>query len=661
MKGGNVIKFRRIFKKFFIVLLTVLVLNMSLNREVVLAYDQYNQIQLERTYPQTSVVTNTRAVALALPLVSEYAVPAVLNVAMVFVMGLSIADQTQVTTDFMSRFETGTLNTFDNSKIVDYVKKQIQKLHPATIGYLIMAGAGADNAGVEQELEDAGWSPQFIKNVKEELTGGGGTGGSSGQDPKGKISLESLKKFGVLGLMTFSFLGALYKLITDNQVMSSNDTHFGSILGFGSTAYRSIPLLPGEAGKTTGTGSFNMKYGKDLNMDLVSQVHIQMGRVKLYNYGWDGVVYKQEYKLKSIANGKEFLFVVFIGKALSPNQYVDKEWDGVTYGFYELDELGNIIEDSIHNMYNNRLDVSRLEMMNSTVPQRGTQLYRITGLEDHTGFAYMRNKIRECLGADLFPSLALDYNFLVNGKYSIAVDLFCDFSKGVTGTYNNLWQSIEGEPVLNDFSISGNYQVAFPNAGIPTGNGLVTNIHGPEGIFVAGITGASVGQKWKDKIDNKEEVYTQGSSSSSIDTSLDIPTNEELDQAFPDVGNPAIPKPDEGTDTETPPDTGTDAPAMPDFGSIPDAKININPLLTAMTNFTERFPFSLPWDVERLIKNTFTLAQSSAEAPVIIVPIVDLEVKMDFNLFNALASIVRGFVYIEFLYGLILLTRKLKP
>lgn len=667
-------------KKFFVSFLICITLFNFFQKEISYAQVYYNNYSVNKTFPSSMVIANERAIPLAIPLISEYAVPAVLNIVAVCVLGIAIHDNSQITNDYVQQLLTGIQANGDSPGVVDYVKEKIQGLHPATVGYLVMAGAGADNAKVEEEMEDAGWNPQFIKEVKEELTGGGGGNGSSGKNPKGKITMAGIKKFGALALMTVSFIGGLFTLLKNTVSGGEQDLTFGKIFGGLGTKYRMIPLLAGESGKTTGTGTFNMKYGKDLNMDLVQQVYIKMGRVKLYNYGWDGVVYRQEYKLKSINGGKEFLFLVFIGKALSPNQYIDTEWDGLTYGFYELDEFGNIVKNSIHNMYNNYLDVERLEMANSTVPKLGTSLAKITSNGDYTGFAYMRNKIKSALGADLFPALPADYNFMVEGKYSPNVDLFCDFSKGLSGTYNNLWQSINGEPVLKDFAQDGNYTVAFPNSGINAGKDFFSSNY-PPGTCILTSTSGNVGQTIKDKLDNKGEVYKEGSSSVSIDTKVDSPSGTDLDKAFPNVGDVTIPKPDSGTDSkpDSKPDDGTGTgtvegelapPFSPPSIKVPEFNpidLNFEPLKLNLADMTEKFPFSLPWDFHRLVtglggavaRSNRSIRRSAENAPLFEIELLNTKFELDFTPFVPIMGIIKFFVGISFVVILMLITKKL--
>ena len=142
--------------------------------------------------------------------------------------------------------------------------------------------------------------------------------------------------------------------------------------------------------------------------------------------------------------------------------------------------------------------------------------------------------------------------------------------------------------------------------------------------------------------------------------------NPGKDISIPSIDNPAIEyTPDTSTDnpgdtdTDNPGDTGTQNPALPDFGPITVPNIDLTPLQLSISSITEKFPFSLPWDIKR-IGETFK-GNSSVNAPVIEFEFNNHNVKLDFNRFNSIAMIIRGFVYVEFAIGLIYVIRKLKP
>ena len=92
-----------------------------------------------------------------------------------------------------------------------------------------------------------------------------------------------------------------------------------------------------------------------------------------------------------------------------------------------------------------------------------------------------------------------------------------------------------------------------------------------------------------------------------------------------------------------------------------DAEIDFSPLLNTGIVFSRKFPFSIPWD----LKNSIEVFQTSAEAPVFILPFGQMplvggeDVEIDFSQFEKLALIVRWGLLIIFNVGLILITRKI--
>ena len=167
---------------------------------------------------------------------------------------------------------------------------------------------------------------------------------------------------------------------------------------------------------------------------------------------------------------------------------------------------------------------------------------------------------------------------------------------------------------------------------------------------------------------------------SSMDTLIDkspsdvsTPTydtwNPGKDVSIPSIDNPAIEYTPDTTDTDNPgdtdtdnpgdTDTGTQNPVIPDFGDITVPDIDLTPLQLSISSITEKFPFSLPWDIKR-IAETFK-GNSSVNAPIIEFEFNNQNVVLDFNRFNAIAIIVRGFVFVEFAIGLIYVLRKVKP
>ena len=115
--------------------------------------------------------------------------------------------------------------------------------------------------------------------------------------------------------------------------------------------------------------------------------------------------------------------------------------------------------------------------------------------------------------------------------------------------------------------------------------------------------------------------------------------------SFPDVSveNP----PTDIPDVENPP-VGV-IPPFPSFGN----SLDFSPMY--LTNINEKFPFSLPWDIGRLIEK-FDI---EPKAPIFKVPIFTSEIELDLTIFDEWANIVRFFVLIGFVLSLILISTKL--
>lgn len=150
------------------------------------------------------------------------------------------------------------------------------------------------------------------------------------------------------------------------------------------------------------------------------------------------------------------------------------------------------------------------------------------------------------------------------------------------------------------------------------------------------------------------------------------------------IGNPAIPanpaipgqrvkdltKTD--TITATPdiavPTTGNPAiPANPplDWSDTPTDGLNFGPLRIAGDLFTTKFPFSIPWDIQR----QFNVFNVNPKPPVLHVdksiPIFNTSMKLkfdiDFTIMEPAAVVVRWFMIIAFDLGMILAMRKFMP
>ncbi|HBF9225104.1 TPA: hypothetical protein KO270_003872 [Clostridioides difficile] len=134
----------------------------------------------------------------------------------------------------------------------------------------------------------------------------------------------------------------------------------------------------------------------------------------------------------------------------------------------------------------------------------------------------------------------------------------------------------------------------------------------------------------------------------------DLPTSGTV--TVPNVDNPAI---DVGDNIVIPGDSVVDPPVDPpiDPPVIPVVDINFKPLIDAMSNFKEKFPFSLPWDFARI----FEVFNVEPKSPNFKLPFYNFSFDIDFSLVDLWIRMFRYFFYICFLLGLIFITNKLKP
>lgn len=114
------------------------------------------------------------------------------------------------------------------------------------------------------------------------------------------------------------------------------------------------------------------------------------------------------------------------------------------------------------------------------------------------------------------------------------------------------------------------------------------------------------------------------------------------------------PEPDPEPDPEPEPEPEPDPEPEPNPYEIPNDDININwdPLFNI--NIKDKFPFSLPWDIKKVVE----MFIAEREAPVWELPLKDETIVIDFNNFEELARITRLFNTIIFVVILIILTRR---
>ncbi|MCC0701287.1 hypothetical protein KGF42_18420 [Clostridioides sp. ZZV15-6383] len=139
----------------------------------------------------------------------------------------------------------------------------------------------------------------------------------------------------------------------------------------------------------------------------------------------------------------------------------------------------------------------------------------------------------------------------------------------------------------------------------------------------------------------------------------DLPADGTV--TVPNVENPSLPVGDNivipGDSVVDPPiDPPVDPPIDPPV-DIPVVDINFKPLVDAMSNFKEKFPFSLPFDFARI----FEVFNVEPKSPNFELPFYNFSFDIDFSLVDLWIRMFRYFFYICFLLGLIFITNKLKP
>ncbi|HGM3821816.1 TPA: hypothetical protein ACKOIO_003965 [Clostridioides difficile] len=128
----------------------------------------------------------------------------------------------------------------------------------------------------------------------------------------------------------------------------------------------------------------------------------------------------------------------------------------------------------------------------------------------------------------------------------------------------------------------------------------------------------------------------------------------------PKVENPSL---DIGDNIVIPGDSVVDPPIDPPVDppidppvDIPVVDINFKPLVDAMSNFKEKFPFSLPWDLSRI----FGIFDVTPKSPVWEITLISAKFTIDMTIFEKFFDISRFFIYLSFLVSLIFISVKLK-
>jgi len=215
----------------------------------------------------------------------------------------------------------------------------------------------------------------------------------------------------------------------------------------------------------------------------------------------------------------------------------------------------------------------------------------------------------------------------------------------------------------------------------------------PDGVEIVvplDETGTSVDPNWNDEPYNWNDPLPETVPAEPV-TNPDTGTNPDPDTGTnpnPDTGTNPNPdtgtNPDPDTGTNPNPDTGTNPD--PDTGTNPDdptggdgdetsgddptkKKLDLTPLLIALGNIKDKFPFSIPWDFERLLSQ-FNVEPKTPKFEIrsdkdiklsgFTIP-VNYNFDVSFDIFDGLAKIARWGLIIAFDIFLIFSLRRMTP
>lgn len=250
------------------------------------------------------------------------------------------------------------------------------------------------------------------------------------------------------------------------------------------------------------------------------------------------------------------------------------------------------------------------------------------------------------------------YNTSSGGKYSYYLYL----NDGVTKIGSFSIRDIYDSNIVNiyfAFDLSGDTPKLFNSEHNYTSPAIQSD------VFEYDYTGIFDWNKIKDKIkDDGVTVGVPGNAGSLVGENVDV-WNPTYDLpvsgvvSIPVVQNPSIaldgtttfPNVDVETGEDVGGGTGTDTfPAFPSFGD----SLDFTPL--QVSNISEKFPFSLPWDIGRLL-NKFDV---DPVTPKFNIPFFNEKIPIDLSYFDELANIARFFILLGFILSLIFISTKLK-
>lgn len=513
------------FKKKFAIFFAFYILVMSLHLPLYKAYadeisnseqvrlntiEFYNNMQDEDVLINPTNVNNRSIGALAT--LVPIAVPGLVKILQVFMLSLVAIDS------WDSGFVGAVYNMITNlnvgqmyNDITSFLEKKFDDVQSATLAFLVAYDNFSTSTGkivdnVRTKLLKF-YKEEFIVSLEENLAKG--------------VDVATLALYGV----TDFFKKDIFQDFYDNvpTITSFPMLKIGSKgltnQGIGSSySFRYLNFNANDPKQTYGL--YNIAAGHDLNMSFVDKVQITRSNVQQYNYGWDGLHWTQQYYMKQAKDGLMYMIVFSIGKALSPNQKTDYKHDGLSFGLYQVNELGEVVKGNANNVYYRTAD----NRLNNLVPSIGTNLYK--GSSIGVDFGKLRDICVDLWGADVFPNVPDVWNL---GFDCVSEsNRLVDYSKNEPGVYDNAW-NYKGNPI---FPVPGDdTEIKFPT--LKPGQGV--DVYNPQ------IPGATWGDLFPPSTyPNGGTITTPGD----FVGNPSIPGDDILNPDIPDVDNPDIDVPD---------------------------------------------------------------------------------------------------------------------
>jgi len=324
-----------------------------------------------------------------------------------------------------------------------------------------------------------------------------------------------------------------------------------------------------------------------------------------------------------------------------------------------------------------------LEYINGTQIHKFDYRLTITGMDTTKGEIYVRaQSVDYVLQANLTAMTGTEYWNLVS-NFETAQQLFAFLSSVAIGSISVKKYDAQFDQIYNDgvsslretWTDMRDAGLVLPEAGITAYTGdILVNHNAATGEWV-GIDGNVYNPSdlsWQFPIPKTRVATGDIPAGTYVDTPA-LTGNPAIDT--PLINNPAIPKVTTNIKTGVTynnPDIATDIPINPPITGVPTTptkKLNLVPLQMSGTTLTEKFPFSIPWDLVRQI-SVFNVEPEAPEFKIDIqdyltFPSLNISIpfKMNINLefLDPVAAIARWGTVIAFDIALILMLRRLLP